>query len=304
MIDATSKEDAMAPYECIALERLGTDERIARITLNRPAKVNALSLTLFHEFRDCLKELEADHQCRVVIVAGAGRGFSAGYDLSPASLDEEPSTRRTLVDKKKRTLLMEVRTALSEITDIQLYFWNMAKVTIAQIHGPCLAGGCELAMMADLVVAADDAQIGHPGLRGLGTARNGNIWPLVMGMRKAKELYYTGDSVSGTEAAACGMINHAWPADELEARTLAFAERVANLSSDHLAVLKTTMNRFYENMGIYSSMRSATDLDALAQLTEHTHNFHEQFTEGGLKHALRWRDEPYRKGRNDLPSHR
>jgi enoyl-CoA hydratase len=290
----------MTAYKCIVLERLGADERLARITLNRPGKVNALSLTLFHEFRDCLRKLEADHECRVVIVAGAGRGFSAGYDLSP---DDQTSTRRTLIDKKNRRLLMEVRTALSEITDIQLYFWNMAKVTIAQIHGPCLAGGCELAMMADLVVAADDAQIGHPGLRGLGTARNGNLWPLVMGMRKAKELYYTGDSVSGTEAAACGMINYAWPADELEARTLAFAERIANITSDHLAVLKTTMNRFYENMGIYSSMRSATDLDALAQLTEHTQDFHEQFAEGGFKHALRWRDEPYRHGRNDLSSH-
>lgn len=150
-------------------------------------------------------------------------------------------------------------------------------------------------MMADLVVAADDAQIGHPGLRGIGTARNGNIWPLVIGMRKAKELYYTGDSLTGLSAAECGMINYSWPAEELEARTIAFADRIANMSSDHLAVLKLTMNRFYENMGIYSSMRSATDLDAMAQLTEHTYDFHEQFTQGGMKQAFKWRDEPYRK---------
>ena len=171
----------------------------------------------------------------------------------------------------------------------------MAKVTIAQIHGYALAGGCELAMMTDLVVAADDAQIGHPGLRGLGTARNGNIWPLVMSMRKAKEYYYTGDNLTGAEAARIEMINYAWPLAELEANTLAFAERVANGSADHLAILKLTMNRFYENMGIYSSVRSATEQDAMAQLTEWTYHFGEAVREGGLKHAFQTRDAPYRE---------
>lgn len=136
-----------------------------------------------------------------------------------------------------------------------------------------------------------------PGLRGLGTARNGCIWPLVIGMRKAKELYFTGDTVTGVEAADIGMINYAWPAAELEEKTLAFAERIAILSSDHLALLKLTMNRFYENMGIHSSIRSATEQDVMAQMTEFAYEFGRKFEEDGMKAAVEWRDRPYaRKG--------
>lgn len=175
-----------------------------------------------------------------------------------------------------------------------MYFWNMTKITIAQVHGYALAGGCELAMMADLVTAADDAQLGHPGLRGLGTSRTGVIWPLVLGMRKAKELYYTGENVTGAEAEAMGMVNYSWPGAELEDRTIAFADRIANMSADHLAILKVNANRFYENMGIYSSVRSSTDLDAAGRFTEYSMEFQDHMREGGLKEALAWRDGPFR----------
>ena len=283
----------MSDYNTLILERLGTEERLARITLNRPEKMNALTGELFTELNDCLHDLEADQRCRVIILRGAGRCFSAGYDLTPGR-ERRPGERRyQTVDDKNRTLMMNVRTSMQQITDVQMYLWNMAKITIAQLHGYALAGGCELAMMTDLVVAAEDTKIGHPGLRGLGTARNGNIWPLVMSMRKAKEYYYTGDSMTGAEAADVEMINYAWPKDELDANTIAFAERIANGSADHLAVLKLTMNRFYENMGIYSSVRSATEQDALAQMTEWTYRFGESIREGGLKHAFQSRDEPY-----------
>ena len=184
---------------------------------------------------------------------------------------------------------------MQQITDIQMYFWNMAKVTIAQIHGYAVAGGCELSMMADLVVAAEDSQLGHPGHRGLGVARNGVIWPLVIGMRKAKELSYTGENITAVEAQEMGMINYAWPKNELEDRTIAFADRIAVMSSDHLAALKVNMNRFYENMGIYSSVRSSTDLDAAGQFTEFSYDWQEKMRDEGLKDALQWRDGPFRE---------
>ena len=287
-------------YESIELDRAGTDGRIGRITLNRPDKMNALSQEMLVEFNDALHDYEADHTVRVIIVRGAGRAFSAGYDLAPARGGPDAVSRSYRQrDDEGRRLIMGIRTAMQQVTDIHLYFWNMAKVTIAQLHGWAIAGGCELAMMADLVVAAEDTQIGHPGLRGLGTSRTGVIWPLVIGMRKAKELYYTGDNVTGTEAAALGMINYAWPKDELNERTVAFADRIANLSADHLAILKLNMNRFYENMGIYSSVRSSTDLDAAAQMTEQSYAWQDKVREsmqsgGGLKEAFAWRDNPYR----------
>jgi enoyl-CoA hydratase len=287
-------------FENLEIDRAGTDGRVARITLNRPEKMNSLSQELLFELWDALHDLEADDSCRVIIVRGAGRTFSAGYDLAPPRGGADAIVRRyRQSDDKQRRLLMNIRTGMQQITDIHMYFWNMAKVTIAQIHGYALAGGCELAMMADLVTAADDAQLGHPGLRGLGTSRTGVIWPLVIGMRKAKELYYTGESVTGSDAERIGMINYAFPKDELESRTLALADRIANLSADHLAILKVNMNRFYENMGIYSSVRTSTDLDAAAQFTAQSYAWQDKMRESveagtGLKAALDWRDGPYR----------
>ena len=287
----------MAEYENVLMDRAGTDDRVGIITLNRPEKLNALSQELLYDFNEALHDMEADHSIRVIVVKGAGRAFSAGYDLTPSQGTGADAVvrRHRSVDDKGRRLLMGIRTGMQQITDIHMYFWNMAKVTIAQVHGYAIAGGCEMAMMADLVVAADDAQLGHPGLRGLGTSRTGVIWPLVIGMRKAKELYYTGENVTGTEAEEIGMINYAWPKDELEDRTLAFADRLANMSADHLAILKVNMNRFYENMGIYSSVRSSTDLDAEGQFTEFSYDWQEKMREHGLKDALQWRDGPYRE---------
>jgi enoyl-CoA hydratase len=291
----------MATFQNLALDRVGTDGRVGRITLNRPEKMNALSQDLLFELNDALHDYEADDSVRVIILRGAGRTFCAGYDLTPPRGQGADGVvrRHKSVDEKGRRLVMGIRTGMQQITDIQLYFWNMAKVTVAQIHGYALAGGCELAMMADMVVAAEDAQLGHPGVRGLGVARNGLIWPLVIGMRKAKELYYQGSSVSGKEAEAMGMINHAWPKEELEARTIEFADRIANLTADHLAILKVNMNRFYENMGIYSSVRSSTDLDAMGQFTGESYLWQDKMKESmeqgtGLKGALDWRDGRYR----------
>ncbi len=283
-----------AQYENLVVDHVGTDGRVARITLNRPEKMNALSQELLFELNDALHAIEADFDARVIVLRGAGRTFSAGYDLTPPSRRGADAVvaQYKSADEQGRRLVMGTRTGMQQIVDIQMYFWNMAKVTIAQIHGYALAGGCELAMLADLVVAAEDAQLGHPGCR-FGTSRTGVIWPLVMGMRKAKELYYTGSSVSGAEAERIGMINYAWPAAELEERTVGFADYLANLPSDHLAMLKANMNRFYENMGIYSSIRSSTDFDAMSQFTSQAHIFRDKMQEG-LKVALAWRDGPYR----------
>jgi enoyl-CoA hydratase len=287
-------------FENLEIDRVGTDGRVARITLNRPEKMNSLSQELLFELWEALHDLEADDSARAIILRGAGRAFSAGYDIAPGRAGSDAVVRRyTQRDAEGRRLLMGTRTGMQQITDIHMYFWNMAKVTIAQVHGYCLAGGCELAMMADLVTAADDVQMGHPGLRGLGTSRTGVIWPLVIGMRKAKELYYTGDSISGIEAERIGMVNYAWPKDELEAKTISLADRISIMTPDHLAILKLNMNRFYENMGIYSSVRSSTDMDAAAQFTSFSYAWQDKVRESvqsgtGLKGALDWRDGQFR----------
>ena len=125
----------MADCNTLILERLGTDNRLARITLNRSEKMNALTGELFTELNDCLHDLEADQGCRVVIIRGAGGCVSAGYDLTPGR-ERRPGERtyRT-ADAKRRTLMMNVRTSMQQITDVQMYLWNMAKIEATARRG-------------------------------------------------------------------------------------------------------------------------------------------------------------------------
>ncbi len=286
----------MPDFETLIYESLD-DGRICRITFNRPEKMNALSRPLLRELDVALHDAEGDPDVRVVILCGAGRAFSAGYDLSPSPdtgqqriySGEDPQGRR----------LIGGRISTMQITDLQLYLWNMAKVTIAQVHGYALAGGCEFAMMADLVIAADDAQFGHPGTRGVGTPGNGNLWPLLIPMRHAKELIYTGDSTPAARAEALNMINKAVPGEQLEEYTLTLARRIGNQDGDSLAIHKHMLNRFHEHQGIYPALRSATDYGAMYRFTNFAYKWNDKIqaamtSGGGLKEALAWRDGPYK----------
>ena len=286
----------MTEYDDLLIERVGTDSRVARISINRPDVLNALRPQTFGELDQALHDLEADDSVRVVILRGAGRAFSVGYDIGgPGAVasPHDPDRTYDMADERGRPLLMNFATRLRQVSDIQLYLFRMSKVTIAETHGFCIAGGMELAMMTDLVTTTTTCRFGHPGHRGIGVARNGMILPLIMGMRKAKELFFTGDSVSGTEAVELGIANHAYEPDEVSEKTLEFADRVANQSADWLALLKEGVNAFYENMGLESAVRTNTTLDSLARCTRSGYEWRERITNDGLKDALAWRDGPY-----------
>jgi enoyl-CoA hydratase len=279
----------------LLLDRVGTEGRVARITFNRPEVLNAMSTNTMGELHRVLRDLEADQTARVITLRGAGRAFSVGHDLKAdlTGATDDPNRKYKERDAQGRPLIYNYSSRLRDGTNIQLYLWRIAKITVVQAHGYCLAGGMEFAMMADLITASDDCIFGHPAHRGVGSARNAMILPLVIGMRKAKELFYTGDGLTGKKAAEIGLINYAWPTAELEARTVALADRIANQSADHLAVLKAATNRFYENMGLYSSVYSATDFDAMAQHTQSGYEWQDALKNDGLKSALKWRDEGY-----------
>jgi enoyl-CoA hydratase len=283
-------------FEDILIDRVGSDGRVARITLNRPEVLNALSSRLIGELEDALRLLETDDSARVIILRGAGRAFSAGWDFGGGNLHTNPhyaDASYTTEDDEGRPQVFNFGLALRVGAEVQLKLWDVGKVTIVQAHGYCVAGGMELAMMADLITASDTCQFGHPGHRGLGVARNGMILPLVVGMRKAKELFYTGDAISGSEAERIGLINYAWPEAELDERTIQFADRIANSSGDYLGVLKTAANTFYENMGLRQSVSATTHLDATSQYTESGYEWHEKLSELGFKGAVAWRDGRY-----------
>jgi enoyl-CoA hydratase len=272
-----------------------TKGRLAIVTLNRPEKMNALSHRLRAEMFDALKTAEADAGVRVIIIRGAGRTFSAGYDLSGANNTDE------------RSSLQEPRSGMPAVGPIHpgqgqwpqhllsgyWQIWELAKPVIAQVHGYCLAGGSELASFCDLMFVAEDAQLGYPPVRAM-TTPDMVYQPWHMSMRKARELLYTGDSVSGIEAVQIGWANRAFPADRLAEETERFAERIANIQSDMLMVLKRAANRAYEIMGIRTALAAGADLQALSTYRPSAGEFGKMARERGLKAALDWRDGPFR----------
>jgi len=224
---------------------------IRRLTLNRPAKRNALSNALRGELFVALREADADPAVRAVVIRGGGPCFSAGYDLAqdPA---EAPPWPITAADGGWARHVLQ---GWFEMMD-------MATPLIAQVHGYCLAGGTELATACDLVYVAEDAQIGYPPVR-LMSPPDMAWHPWLLGWRRAMEAMLTGDSMSGTEAVAAGFANRAFPPAELDEAVLAIAARVCKVPPDLQALNKRVVHRAMEGMGMRDAMRATADINAL-----------------------------------------
>ena len=269
-------------------------DRHAIIQLNRPEKMNALSHNLRSELFDALKTFEMDPEVKVIIIRGSGRAWSAGYDLS--------GINKATDDRD----YVEARTGLPNVGPqhpgqgqwpqhlLSGYWqiWECTKPVISQVHGYCLAGGTELATMCDLMFVAEDAIIGYPPVRAM-TPVDIIYHPWHMPMRKARELLYTGDSVTGKEAAEIGWANAAYPIADLAAKTEAFAERIANIDSPMLQMTKRQVNRVYEIMGFRTSLQVGGDIQELGRARPGGAEFGRISREKGLKAALDWRDRPF-----------
>lgn len=224
---------------------------VRRLTLNRPRKRNALSNGLRTRLFTLVREADADPAVRVIVIRGAGPCFSAGYDLAqdPAEPLPWPITRAD------GGWARHVLQGWFELMDL-------ATPLIAQVHGYCLAGGTELATACDLVYVAHDAQIGYPPVRSMSPPDMAwHVW--LTGMRRAMEAMLTGDSMSGDDAVAAGFANRAFDADELDAKVLEIAERVARVPADLQALNKRVVHRAMEAMGMRDGMRATADLNAL-----------------------------------------
>ena len=251
---------------------------VRRLTLNRPAKRNALSNALRGELFAALQAADADETVRVTIIRGAGVCFSSGYDL--AGLGELPWQTAGGQGQWAR-----------HVVEGCFRMWDMAKPIIAQVHGWCLAGGSELATACDLVYVAEDAQIGYPAVRAMAPADNHfHVW--LMGMRAAMEQMLTGDSISGLEAVRLGFANRAYPAAELEAAVLAMAERVAKLPPALAQLNKRMVHRQMEAMGMRAGLRAGTDLHALGWHTRASAEYMAKM-QADVKTALDARDQTF-----------
>ncbi len=257
----------MASYQTIVYEKV--EDKIFRLTLNRPEKLNALSQQLLAEFELALSEFESDNEASVLVIRGAGRAFSAGYDLQGTQQPGSGFSVSTDRVNLQRTVARWQR------------LWAVGKPTIAQVHGYCLAGATELAGHCDLVFASEDAQFGHPAGRSLGILPTLSMWPILMGPRKTKEYFFTGDLMGAREALEWHLINRVYSREQLEAETLAYARRVAMVPLELLALHKAAVNRYLDVLGFRALEQSAADLDCIAHQTEAVKNWMKASREKG-----------------------
>jgi enoyl-CoA hydratase len=170
--------------------------------------------------------------------------------------------------------------------------WRAPKPVIAQVHGWCVGGGSEMALCADLVIAADDAQIGTPYSRMWGCHHAG-MWIYRLGLAKAKELALTGRAVSGTEAARIGLINKAVPFAELQAEVRRQAEELASIPSSQLAAMKLVVNQAYDNMGLSTTQMFGSVMDSMMRNTPEALRFIDKARREGVPAAVAERDGPF-----------
>jgi enoyl-CoA hydratase len=252
-----------------------------RLTLNRPDKLNALSGELVEALSTAIDEAGADADVRVIALAGAGRAFCSGYDLT-----EEAGGAIHGPVAWRELLAADVAATLKLL--------DCPKPVIAQVHGYALAGGLELAMACDLVVAAEGTKLGEPEIR-YGSAPVTLLMPYLIGQKKTRELLLTGDLVDAAEAERIGLVNRVVPEERLAAEVGALADRIARTPSEVVAPTKRMLNRAMDAMGFREAVEAGIDLGAIinAADTPEQREWDVIVRRDGLKAALAWRDRRY-----------
>jgi len=266
-------------YQAILYQKA---DKIARITLNRPEKLNAISRQLQEEVGQAISEANQDSGVRVIILKGAGRAFCAGYDITPRPLGPEPPAYNPVNDYLDR----------KATADVWMTIWRGPKPVVAQVHGWCLAGGTDLVLCCDIILAAEDAQFAYPMARIWGTPIT-NMWPYLVGLQWAKRLMLTGDHIDGKTAERIGLIYKAVPAEELETEVESLAARMSNIPLGLLASNKLLINSAYEAMGLETTQFIGSMLDGIVRHTPEGMDWWKMAREQGLKAALDWRDAPF-----------
>lgn len=235
---------------------------VARVTLNRPDKRNAISTPLRSALLEQLRRHDADPDVRVSIIRGAGPCFSSGYDLGGGSLMEGSPFYSAPGDGQWAR----------QANDTWFSVWDLAKPVIAQIHGYAIAGATELASACDLVYVADDAKISYPVVR-VASPPDWQYHTVLLGLRRAMELMLTGDAIDGVEAERIGFANRSFAPDRLEEEVLKIAQRVAGVPSDLTQINKRSVHRAFDVWGARAAIRAGTELQALASHTESARTF-------------------------------
>jgi enoyl-CoA hydratase len=288
----------MAEYETILYDVAG---RVATITLNRPEKLNAISRQLQSEVLQALTAAEADPHIRAAVIQGAGRAFSAGYDITRGTDEGHGAQDSGVQDAggqgvgaaQARSITVD-RDGLESFLRGWLRIWDLRLPVIAKVHGYCLAGGTQFAAICDVTIVAEDAKVGAPQLP-LGAGFVASFWAWHIGAKRAKELFFpVGSMITGWEAAELGLFNRAVPAADLDEVVASYVELVAKTPKEILALQKQAINKTQEVQGFREALMQAVEVDAIAHFSPPVLEMNRRIRENGLKSALQqWQDDGY-----------
>lgn len=267
-----------------------TQGRVATITLNRPERLNAISLGMPGAISDAVERANRDDAVHVIVLTGEGRAFCSGYDLIDfAQADgEQPGSQLGGGDGRPWDPMSDYY-GMKQNTERFMSLWRSYKPTIARIHGPAVAGGSDIALCCDLAIMAEEAVIGYPPARVWGCPTTA-MWVYRLGAERAKRMLLTGDLVNGTEAAAMGLVLEACPLAELDERVDAMAQRIASVPKNQLMMQKLMVNQAYENMGLENTQMFATLFDGITRHSPEGVWFKQRSEEVGFKQAVQERD--------------
>lgn len=286
------------------------DGRIARITLDRPERGNGITLEMPAELAACVERANLDPEIHVIALAGAGSGFCGGYDLvaSAERMVEGAASGREGAEGAGSPLNPSVVAANHDpagtwdpVTDFQMMSRNLRgfmslfhsdKPVVCKVHGYCVAGGTDMALCSDLILAEDRAKIGYPPARVWGVPTS-MLWAHRIGLERARRLLLTGDSIDGETAAEWGLVSEAAPAGELDGRFEELLGRIARVPINQLVMHKLAINQALYAQGLQGTQVMSVFFDGIARHTPEGFAFQRRAAEAGFKQAVRERDEPF-----------
>lgn len=257
--------------------------RICRITLNRPRLLNAINRDMPGEIRRAVEAANADPRVHVIVLAGAGRAFCAGYDLKAFA-----EAGSDVIQDMPWDPMLDYR-IMKGWTDDFFSLWRSYKPVICKVHGYAVAGGSDIALCADLVLMAEDAKIGYMPSRVWGCPTTA-MWVYRLGAEKAKRMLLTGDTIDGRTAKQWGLVFDAVPAKKLDEAVEKLAARIAGVPQNQLMMQKLMINQAYENMGLANTQMIATLFDGITRHSPEGVWFKQYAEQHGFHEAVRWRD--------------
>ena len=273
-------------YQTLTLARDPNNPRIARITFNRPARLNAISFDTPGEIRAAVDAANRCDEIHVIVLQGAGPAFCAGYDIGlfGEGSEEHPCKQ----EAQPWDPMLDYRT-MRRYTDDFMSLWHSAKPTIARVHKYAIAGGSDIALCCDLVVMEDEARIGYMPTRVWGCPSTAH-WTYRLGPERAKRLLLTGDLIDGRKAEAWGLVSEAVPIAALDATVDALAARIASVPRGMLQMQKMVVNEAMERMGLLASQTLSTLFDGITRHNPEGLWFRRYAQAEGFKAAVAWRD--------------